>query len=186
MTTLANGGTLTANYLYSGYGDYFSGYGCADDEDRKEFLLYAFYGRKTTLADIVDDLVRDAWDGPSNMDIPDDIADDDIRDAIMTTALTTQGRIDVAEGAVAECSADWGADAECSGCGASMTDVADGDPCPVCDDWNDCGESPIFVVVLEYEPPEAPVGPADCLSYDDKTGCAECRGYDDCGDREDV
>ena len=161
MTILANGGELTANYLYSGPSDYFGGYGCADDEGRKEFLLYAFYSRKTSLADIVDELVSDAWNGSTCNDLPDDVTDDEIRDAIMTTALTTQGRIDVAEGTVAECSVAWGDGAECA-CGASLTDVDDGDPCPVCDCWNDFGESPIFVVVLEYKYPK---------DDDDREGC---------------
>jgi hypothetical protein len=153
MTILANGGTLTASYVYSGLGDYFGGHGCADDEEHKEFLLYAFYGRKTSLADIVDDLVDDSWGGSASEDLPADVTEDDIRDAIMTDMLNDRGRADVAEGAVAECSEGWGADAECA-CGASLTDVDDGDQCPVCDCWNDFDESPIFVVVLEYTYPE--------------------------------
>jgi hypothetical protein len=180
MTILANKGTLTACYVYSGFADYFGGHGCADDDDRKEFLLYAYYGRKTKLADIVDQLVDDACNGAASEELPDDITDSDIRDAIMTTALSTRGRIDVAEGAVAECSAAWGADAECA-CGASLTDVDDGDPCPVCDDWGDSDESPIFVVVLEYT---YPADPNACPDYDDKTGCVKCEAYDDCDDRE--
>ena len=79
----------------------------------------------------------------------------------MTTALNTQGRIDVVNGALARCSEECGADAECA-CGASLTDVDDGDPCPVCDDWNDHGESPIFVIVLEYTYPEDDANESDC------------------------
>ena len=153
MTILANGGTLTASYVYSGLGDYFGGHGCADDEDHKEFLLYAFYGRKTSLADIVDELVCDSWNGAASEELPEDITDSDVRDAIMTDMLNGRGRADVASGAVAECSANYTADAECA-CGASLTDVDDGDPCPVCDCWNDFDESPTFVVVLEYTYPE--------------------------------
>ncbi len=162
MTILANGGTLTAHYVYSGFADYFGGHGCANDEDRKEFLLYAYYGRKTSLADIVDELVFRVGGGPSCEDIPDDITDSDVRDAIMTTALSAIGRADVADGIIAECSAEYGECAECHKCGASLRDVADGDPCPACHDWNDHGDSPIFVVVLEYVCPEGADDREEC------------------------
>ena len=182
MTILANGGTLTASYVYSGMGDYFSGRGCADDDDRKEFLLYAFYGRKTSLADIVDELVCDTWNGSASEELPEDVTDSDVRDAIMTDMLNGHGRADVASGAIAECSADYD-DANnldvCRDCGASLGDehkddcsfvagqresgdwdddeameVIDEDCDDDDDDDDDCGESPIFVIVLEYTYPE--------------------------------
>jgi hypothetical protein len=183
MTILANKGTLTASYVYSGYGDYFSGYSCAEDDDRKEFLLYAFYGRNTSLADIVDELVSDSWTGSASEELPEDVTDSDVRDAIMTDMLNDRGRADVADGTVAQCSEEYGADAECA-CGASLTDVDDGDPCPACDCWNDFDESPIFVVVLEYTLPEAPVDPTDCPEYDSEVKCAKCPAYNRCDDRE--
>ncbi len=182
MTILANGGTLTASYLYSGFADYFAGHRVAADGGRKEFLLYAYYGRNTKLVDIVDQLVSDVWDGPSCEEFPDDITDSDVRDAIMTTALNTHDRADVDSDAIAECSSEYAADAECA-CGASLTDVADGDPCPVCG-CTDHGESPVFIVVLEYTPPEDEFDPDDCPGYDTVTGCAKCSNYDDCDDRE--
>lgn len=210
MTILANGGILTASYVYSGYGDYFGGHGCADDEDRKEFLLYAFYGRKTSLADIVDDLVSDCYVGPVGEDLPDDITEDDVRDAIMTDMLNDRGRADVVAGAIAECSADY-ADANnlnvCRDCGAELGDEHK-DDCSYVAEWresgewtedespevieedcksdddDDCGESPIFVVILKYELPEAPADPTSCPEYDGEVGCAKCSAYDECGDRE--
>jgi len=150
---LANGGILTAQYEYAGSSSYWSGRGCADDEDHKEFLLSTFYGRKTDLSDIIDGLVEDSWNGSAADELPEEVSDSDVRDVLLEEMLNDKGRDDYSNGIIAECSADYGADAECFGCGASLTDVDDGDPCPVCDDWNDCCESPIFIVVLDYEYP---------------------------------
>ena len=79
----------------------------------------------------------------------------------MTTALNTRGRIDVADGTIAQCSADYAAEAKCP-CGASLTDVDDGDECVVCGALNDWDEAMVFVVVLEYEYPEDDANESDC------------------------
>jgi hypothetical protein len=187
MTILASGAELTASYEYSGFSDYWGGHGEADNEEHKEFLLYAFYGRNTSLADIVDELVSDAWNGSASYalsELSEELSDDDIREAIMSDMLNERCRADVASGAVAECSEAWGADAECS-CGASLSDVADGDECPGCGEYDDHGESPIFVVVLDYRYPPADADATGCPEYDGETGCDNCSTYDDCGDRED-
>jgi len=148
---LENGAILTARYEYAGFSDYWSGHGCAD-EDHKEFLLSTFYGRKTDLSDIIDRLVEDSWTGPASEELPEEVTDSDVRDVLLGEMLNDKGRDDYSNGVIAECSADYGADAECSGCEASLTDVADGDACPACGNWNDCWDSPIFIVVLDYQP----------------------------------
>jgi hypothetical protein len=168
MTTLTNGAELNAHFLYAGFSDYFRGYGCDDNNEHSEHLLYAFYGKKTTLADIVDELVEDAWNGPAGETLPDDCDTDAVRRAIVEGMLNDRGRADYVSGAIAECSVDY-ADAnddsgpkECPGCG--VEDDGYSDECDKCghelldddpdaedeDDFDDCHESPIFVVVLDY------------------------------------
>lgn len=183
---------VRASYLYSGISDYFSGYGC----NNNEALLYSFYGRGTTLRDILDELARDAWDGCDAERIPDGITDEQIREALIGM-LTEQGRADYESGAVAECAAEY-ADANglgrCEHCGekigtphaydcAVLVQLAeDGE---IDDNYEvdvrveeedcadeDCGESPVIVVVLEWEVCE------DCGAYTDVLVdgcvCADC------------
>lgn len=156
---LANGAILTARYEYSGFSDYWGGHGCANDDDHKEFLISTHYGRNTSLADIIDGLVEDSWSGSSSEDLLEEIDDSDVRDVLLGEMLNDKGRADYSDGTIAECSADYGADAECSNCGDSLTNIADGDPCPHCYNGDDYSESPIFIVVLDYEYPEPKVPP---------------------------
>ncbi len=145
---------LTASFLYSGYSDYFQGHSCTDNDERSEHLLYAYYGRGTTLRDIVDQLVDDSYG-----DLEGEVTDSDVRAAIMAGVLNDEGRTDYESGALAECSKDF-ADAnrllECPECGHQLH-IADDDECAVCgyefndDDYEDYDESPVFIVLLDYE-----------------------------------
>ena len=128
---------LSASFVYADYSDYFSGYSETDCEEYSEHLLYAYYGRNTSLRDIVDQLVEDSWNGPASESLPEDVTEDDVRRALLDTMLNSRGRADYESGAIAECSAEW------------MADTDD-------DDCMDDYESPIFVVVLKYEKPEQP------------------------------
>ncbi len=114
---------LKASFLFSGYSDYFGGHGCDDDS---EHLLHAYYGRDTSLRDIIDYLVEDSWNGPASETLPEDVTDDDVRVALLAM-LSDQGRMAYDSGALAECSVDWmeGADDE------------------------EDSESPVFIVLLE-------------------------------------
>lgn len=150
---LANGATLTARFEYAGISDYWCGFRYVDNEDHKEFLLSTLYGRNTSLSDIIDRLIEDSWSGPASEELPEEVSDADVRDVLLEEMLNDKGREDYSNGAIAECSADYGADAECFNCEASLADVDDGDPCPTCGDWDDGCESPIFIVVLDYEYP---------------------------------
>jgi hypothetical protein len=169
MTKLTNGAELNAHFCYAGFSDYWGGYGCDDNAEHSEHLVYAFYGKNTTLADIVDELVEDAWNGPAGLTLPDDCDTDAVRRAIVEDMLNDLGRADYASGALAECSVAY----------ADANDEEDEDDC------DDCCESPIFVVVLEYVKPDEHKGPEDCLGYSKVTHCAACDAYDDCADRED-
>jgi len=128
---------LSASYLYAGYSDYFGGHGETDNDEYSEHLLYAFYGKDTSLRDIIDELVEDSWNGPAGESLPEDVTQDDVRKALLESMLNSRGRADYESGAIAECSAAW------------MADTDD-------DDDEDDYESPIFVVVLRYEKPEQP------------------------------
>ena len=128
MTTATkNHNMLSASFVYAGYSDYFGGYSETDCEEYSEHLLYAYYGRNTSLRDIVDQLVEDSWNGPAGESLPDDVTGVDVHKALFDTMLNSRGRAYYESGAIAECSAAWD------------------------DDY----ESPIFVVVLRYEKPEA-------------------------------
>jgi len=206
MTMLPNGAELIAHFHYAGFGDYWGGYGCADNAEHSEHLVYAFYGKKTTLADIIDELVEDAWNGPAGETLPDDCDTDAVRRTLVEDMLNNRGRADYASGALAECAVEYAAanedtsQKECPGCGAE--DDGYSDECESCgrelldddpdaddeDDCGDCCESPIFVVILEYVKPdedEGPVDPKDCLGYSCDTKCGACDAYEDCADRED-
>jgi hypothetical protein len=175
---------LKAQYLYAGYSDYFGGYGCDDDEYHSEHLLYAFYGRGTTLRDIIDQLVEDSWNGPAGETLPEDTSQDDVRTALLCM-LNCAGRSDYDSGALAACAAGIEAPYDCPDCGTELVGDVGQEECPDCGEYNDDEESPIFVVVLEYIKPEELSVASDCLSYGDDTGCSKCTSYDDCGDRED-
>ena len=112
---------LTASFLYSGYSDYFQGHGCKDSE----YLLYAYYGRNTSLRDSIEQLVDDSWSGPAGEELPEDVTMDDVREAL-GEMLSEQGREDYVSGALAECSKDF-ADAnrltECPECNSGDLDI---------------------------------------------------------------
>ncbi len=177
MTILASGATLTARYEYAGFADYH--WGCSGED----YVLYASYGRGTTVRDIVDQLVSDSYTGPASEDLPEEVMDGDVRAALLEM-LSDAGRADYESGAVAECAANYATESECGECGRSLADVDD-DMCPDCDTWIDEGESPIFIVILDYEEAEEETDSSKCPDYDDHDGCAYCPIRDDCGDRED-
>jgi hypothetical protein len=140
---------VTANYLFSGMIDYFGGYGCKGNEA----LLYAFYGYRTTLRDIIDEWVEDSWNGAACEDVPESVTQEDIRAALLDM-LTDAGRADYANNAIAECAEAMEVPC-CPDCGALVDEMH----CEGCDkedtivDEEDCDvyDSPITVVVIEWE-----------------------------------
>jgi len=141
---------VSASYLYSGMSDFFSGYGCNDNQS----LLYAFYGPRTTLRDIVDQLVSETWSGPASEDVPEDLSNDEVRAAILD-CLTEQGRADYASGAISEFAEKY----------AAANDL-DGE-----EEDDDCMDSPVVIFLLEWE------ACADCGAFtelNEDEVCAEC------------
>jgi len=140
---------LTAHYLYAGYSDYFSGHGCADDDEHSEHLLYACYGHHTTLRDLVDQLVEDSWSSCAAETLPEEVTDRDVRAALLDM-LSDEGRADYESGALAECAANMDRLTECPDCDAELDGDEDYDCCPKCGEWFDQDESPVFIVLLDY------------------------------------
>jgi hypothetical protein len=147
---------VRATYEFSGMGDYWSGNGRRWDKDAG--CLFAFYGPRTTLREIVDSLVEDYWGGGDCDEFPEDVTSEMIREAIMTDMLNDLGRADVASGALAECAEDF----------AGANDLH-GD-----EDEDDCMESPIFVALIEIDVcPDCGAYVEDADEYDDGL-CADC------------
>lgn len=95
---------LTSRFEFSGYSDYWGG---ASDRGRGGGCAFAYYGKDTTLRDIVDQWVEDAWSNEYDFeDCPESVTSDDIRNCILES-LTEAGRIDYTNGAICEWSAEW-------------------------------------------------------------------------------
>lgn len=133
---------LTASYLYAGLSDYFQGYGCADNEH----LLYTHYGRNTTLAEIIDQLVDDSWADNPDSYIWTGVSDNDILNALLGMPGGVRAKYE--SGAIAECSANMGRLTKCPYCNVELGWEED---CPECGEGLYDDEFPIFVVMLRYE-----------------------------------
>jgi hypothetical protein len=135
---------ITTQYLYSGMGDYFGGYGCKANEA----LLYAFYGHRTTLRDIIEGWVEDSWSGAACEDIPESVSEEDVRKALLEM-LTDAGRADYDSNAIAECAAMIETPC-CPDCGA-LVDDEHYDSCDEAGVVYGDYESPICVVIMSWE-----------------------------------
>ena len=72
---------LTSHLEFSGYGDYWGG---ASGRGRGGGCAFAYYGKNTTLRDIVDQWVDDSWSNEYDFeDCPESVTSDDIRDCIL-------------------------------------------------------------------------------------------------------
>lgn len=126
---------VTASFEFSGFGGYWGGNGRRWDDNAG--CLFASYDHKTTLRELIDDLVNDfEWGGDCDS-FPEDISGDDVRTALMDM-LTDAGRADYESGAVCE----------------FAKDLADANGLSDDDDLEDWGELPQVIVLLECEVPE--------------------------------
>lgn len=96
--------TLSADVIYSGFPDYWGGDG--DRWDDNKGCLFAYYGRDTTLRDLIDSFVDDFNSGGDCDSMPDEITDHDVRIALLEM-LSDQGRQDYANGALAVCAEEY-------------------------------------------------------------------------------
>ncbi len=90
---------LTAEFLYSGLIDYWSGN--SERHDRDKGCLFAYYGKGTTVRDIVDSAVVDFIGGGDCDSFPDDVNDKMVREALLAS-LTDKGRADYHSGAISD------------------------------------------------------------------------------------
>ena len=145
--------SLHCEFEFSGYSDYWGG---RSGRGIDGGIACAFYGKNTTLRDLVDQWVDDVWSNDYDFEgLPDSVSSDDIRDCILAM-LTDSGRADYESGAICEFSLDW----------MSINDI---DPDSDDDDW---GESPVAYIWISWD--KCP----DCgeLSGDDTNDglCDDC------------
>ena len=153
---------LTASFLFSGYSDYWQG---ASGRGEEGGAAFAYYGRRTTLRDLVDQWVEDSWTNDHDFEgMPEDFNEDDVKAAILES-FTDAGRADYESDAVCEFSEEWNdcnpeRCAECDacvgeehneGCDTAREEEIDIVGIDDCDDDEDCGESPVAIMWIEWE-----------------------------------
>jgi len=146
---------VTAEFLYAGLPDYWGGNGDRWDDDKG--CVFTYYGKNTTVRDIIDSAVDDFLAGGDCDSLPKEVTDNDVRAALLAS-LTDIGRADYANGAVSDFATNY-ADANrldrCQDCGEKMGelhgedcnyDIVEDEDCPE----NEGGESPVMVFLLRY------------------------------------
>jgi len=150
---------LSASFIFSGYSDYWGGWG---DRGRGQGCAFAFYGRNTTLRDLVDQWVEESYNNEHDFeDLPESVSQDDIRDCILES-FTGAGRADYDNGAVCEFAAGLDDDRVCRDCGERIGELHDED-CQYweededyevveddCDDDDDWTESPVAIMLIDW------------------------------------
>ena len=177
---------LSASFMFSGYSDYWSG---ASGRGERGGAAFAFYGKDTTLRDLVDQWVEDTWTNDCDFEgLPESVSSDDIREAILDS-FTEAGRADYNSGKICEFSREW-ADIndvdKCRECGELLGEPHDEDCSLIEDDENivveedledddDYGESPIAIMWIEWDDGECPAGCGREEDLDNVNGlCDSC------------
>ena len=173
---------LTASFIFSGFSDYWGGHGGRGEGSG---CAFAFYGKETTIKDLVDQWVEETWTNDHDFaDLPESVSQDDIRACILES-FTDAGRADYESNAIWEGSADLEDYRECDECGGEIgtdhgTDCScwedDEDNTIVADDCQDSmdyHESPICIMLIEWQVCADCAEMADPDGHDDSlcTGC---------------
>lgn len=166
---------LSCNFEFSGFSDYWGGMG---GRGCGKGCAFAFYGRETTLRDIVDQWVEETWANDHDFaDLPESVSQEEIRDCIVS-GLTAAGRADYDSGALCEWAANLEDNRECRSCGECIgdphcddCDAAAGaivEECD-CDDDDDCGESPQVILCIDWtdHPDYKPESDWELCQHDD-------------------
>ena len=155
--------SVTADFLYSGFPDYWSG--DSDRWDDNNGCLFAYYGARSTLRDIVDSAVNDFCAGGDCDTLHEDVTEEDIRAALLG-CLSPAGLADYESGALSEFAQEY-ADAndfnECRDCGEAIGNYHDSE-CPRkdydvdgyvteedCDEDDEYGDSPVCIFLIKTE-----------------------------------
>lgn len=167
---------ITVSHEFHGMSDYWGGNGRRWDDNAG--CLFAYYDHNTTLRDCVDQWVDDFNMGGDCDSLPEDITGEDIREAILDS-LTGKGRADYESGALCEFAANCDRP-ECPYCGEECDDENG------CDGYmgdvdgllehDDCLESPIWVILVEYEAPDTEDDWTLCQHDDGHWLWAHCNG----------
>ena len=144
---------ITVSHEFHGYSDYWGGNGRRWDANAG--CLFAFYDHSTTLKDCVDQWVDDYWQGGDCDSFPNDITQEDIREAILTTLLNDRGRADYESGALCEFAAE----------------------CEQTDEDYDCLEYPVWIILVEIDTCEDCGAACDYAIDQICTDCARKHGY---------
>lgn len=150
---------LSASLIFTGYSDYWSG---ASNRGRGGGCAFAFYSHDTTLKDIVDQWVDEAWNNEYDFeDCPESVTQDDIRDCIVES-LTESGRADYDSGALCEWAADLDYQRDCANCGERIGELHN-EECDYyeedeghevletdCEGYDDCSESPQCILWIDW------------------------------------
>ena len=149
---------LSASFMFSGMGDYWSGHG---GRGERGGCAFAYYGKDTTLADLVDQWVEDSWCNDCDFaGIPESVSSDDIREAILES-FTDAGRADYESGAICEFAEEYASVNDlncCKECKAYLGEAHE-DGCSLSVDLED-NEGETSAVVEEDLPEDD-----DCMEY---------------------
>ena len=130
---------IVASFEYAGMSDYWGGNGRRWDGDAG--CVFAYYGRDTTLRELIDSAAEDfTMNGDFEDPVWDGFDSDDVRAALLD-CLSKQGRKDYDNNVISEFSADYVAhsDWECRDCGARVGDSHLSD-CARLEEMADCGD----------------------------------------------
>ena len=116
---------LTATFIFSGMSDYWGGHGGRGIDSG---CAFAFYGKDTTLRDLVEQWVEDSWTNEHDFEgCPESVTQNDVRKCILES-FTDKGRADYYSGAVCE----FSLDSEAS------------------EDFDDHYESPVAIMLIDW------------------------------------
>lgn len=165
---------LNVSFEYSGFADYWSGNGRRWDDNAG--CLFAYYGPRTTMRELVDQHIEDFNSGGDTVEKEafDQFSDEDVRAAILDM-LTTEGRQDYDNNAICEFALELakenGIDPEAEEDEEAERDLL-GD------------ESPVVILLIEVEEDEDDEEEDDCVCEQCGRDMEEVNGYGLCDDCE--
>ena len=146
---------IRASYLFDGFIDYWRGEGGRWDDNKG--CLFAYYGPRTTIREIVDSWVEEFYTGGDCDSFPESVTGNNIRDAIIEM-LSPDGRVDYFAGTVWDGATEFAELNDLDQCSECRGKVGhDHENCSRSGEieWTDCSddldndESPVCIVLIE-------------------------------------